>query len=240
MLDHLEGKGSLEIVERDDGFITVGGGPATYFAAVRQWPSVERRAMRWVRGRVLDVGCGAGRGALLLQERGHPVTAIDVSPLAVEVARRRGVRDARVVPFERVDRRLGRFDCVVMLGNNFGLFRSAAGARAMLRRLHAITGDDARIVAASNDPYRTDDRAHLAYHRLNRSRGRMPGQLRIRIRHRQYATPWFDYLLVSPKEMARLVGETGWAVRHLVSGSGGLYVGVLEKVTPKRPPAARR
>src|SRR5918999_2988986 len=85
--------------------------------------------MRYVRGRVLDVGCGAGRAALRLQERGHELVAVDISPLAVEVARRRGVLDAREVPFERVDASLGIFDTVLMLGNNFGLVGSAGGAR---------------------------------------------------------------------------------------------------------------
>ena len=43
-----------EIVERDDGFIQ--GATLSYFAPVRRWAAVERRALRFVRGRVLDVG----------------------------------------------------------------------------------------------------------------------------------------------------------------------------------------
>jgi len=62
--------------ERDDGWFDVSAGAPAYFAApLRRWPSVERRAMREVRGRVLDVGCGAGRLALYLQARGHEVVA---------------------------------------------------------------------------------------------------------------------------------------------------------------------
>jgi SAM-dependent methyltransferase len=50
-----------------------------YFARVAEWPAVERRALRWVHGRVLDAGVGAGRAALELQRRGRSVVGIDVS-----------------------------------------------------------------------------------------------------------------------------------------------------------------
>ncbi len=117
---------ACEIVERDDGFIETNAGPGVYFKPFRRWAAHERRAMRFVRGRVLDVGAGAGRVSLHLQERGHEVVAIDISPGAVEVCRRRGVRDARLCRFEDVGPELGVFDTVVMWGNNFGLFGGPA------------------------------------------------------------------------------------------------------------------
>lgn len=212
-----------EIIERDDGFITSAG--LNYFAPVRRWPAVERRALRYVRGRVLDVGVGAGRVALELQARGREVVAIDVSPGAVEVARNRGVSDVRLLAFEEVDASLGHFDTVAMYGNNFGLFGSRAKARRLLRRLRPFV---ARIVATSNDPYATEDPAHLAYHERNRGRGRMSGQLRLRVRYRDLVGPWFEYLIVSPDEMADIVESTGWQLRRLVRDEGSYFVAVLD------------
>jgi SAM-dependent methyltransferase len=212
-----------EIVERDDGFITSAG--LNYFAPVRRWAAVERRALRFVRGRVLDVGVGAGRVALELQTRGREVVAIDVSPGAVQVARNRGVSDVRLLALEEVDASLGHFDTVVMYGNNFGLFGSRAKARRLLRRLRPFV---ARIVATSNDPYATEDPAHLAYQERNRARGRMSGQLRLRVRYRDLVGPWFEYLIVSPDEMADIVESTGWQLRRLVRDEGSYYVTVLD------------
>jgi SAM-dependent methyltransferase len=183
-----------------------------------------------VRGRVLDVGVGAGRVALELQRRGHDVVGIDVSPNAVEVSRRRGVRDARVLALADMDDSVGPIDTVVMFGNNFGLFGSRPGATWLLRRLGRLTKDHARLVASSFDPYRTDDAAHLGYHGRNRRRGRMPGQVRIRVRHRTARTRWFDYLFVSPDEMRELAASARWTVRTFIEPDpGSLYVGVLEK-----------
>jgi SAM-dependent methyltransferase len=218
-----------EIVERDDGFIEAMLSPAAYFAPFRRWPPVERRALRYVRGRVLDAGCGAGRVALELQDRGRKVVGIDISPLAVQVARKRGVKDARVLPFHRVDATLGRFDTVLLYGNNFGLFANRSRGRRLLRRLLRLTTEKGRIVGGSVDPYGRDDPAHRAYHELNRNRGRLPGQLRLRIRHRDSATPWFDYLIVSPAELEDLLAGTGWHVHRLVQDETPYYVAVLEK-----------
>ena len=230
MLAYLEGAPrAREIVERDDGFVEATEGPATYFAPFRRWPAHQRRAMRFVRGRVLDVGAGAGRVALHLQERGHDVVTIDVSPLAIDVCRRRGVRDARVLAFEDVDGALAPIDTVVMFGNNFGLFGGAAKARRILRRLHRVVADGGRIVAESRDVYETDDPDHLAYQARNRARGRMSGQLRLRVRYRGYRTPWFDYLIASPAEVEELVAETGWRVDQLLRGESGMYTVVIEK-----------
>ena len=229
LLDAYEGRRAVEVVERDDGFV-IGSpvAPDNYFAPFRSWPRHQRQAMRFVRGRALDVGCGAGRVALHLQQRDEEVVAIDLSPLAVEVSRRRGVLDARVLSITAVDKRVGPIDTIVMLGNNFGLFGSPRRARRLLRRFESIGSDRRRIVAEVLDPYTTDDPDHLAYHERNRERGRPPGQIRIRIRHRHYATPWFDYLFVSPAELETLLVDTGWTLKRTIPSAGRLYVAVLE------------
>ena len=229
VLDYFEGRRAHEIIERSDGSVAVSNGPQAYFEPFRRWPAVERKAMRHVHGRVLDVGVGVGRVALHLQERGHEVVGIDTSPLAVEVARRRGVQDARVLAFKDIGPKLGVFDTVVMMGNNFGLFGSAPGARRMLRRLAKLTSEDARVVAASRCPYGTDDPGHLAYQESNRQQGRMAGQIRLRVRHGLYVGRWFDYLIVSPEEMESLAKSGGWKLDKVVRDGDDYYVGVLRK-----------
>ena len=115
LLAGLSGSPVAEIVEREDGFIDASKfGTALYLAPFRRWPAHHRAGMRFARGRVLDVGSGAGRVAMHLQGRGQEVVAIDNSPGAVEVCRRRGVRDARLLSIDDVDESLGIFDTIVM------------------------------------------------------------------------------------------------------------------------------
>src|SRR5215211_7145999 len=184
--------------------------PGEYFGEVALAMDVPRTASVTALTKVTVASCD--REAFYLQERGHEVVGIDNSPLAVEVARRRGVEDARLLAFKDISAKLGVFDTVVMMCSNFGLFGSAIGARRMLRRLARITSPDARIVAGSRDPYATDNPDHLVYQESNRRQGRMSGQLRLRLRHGHYIGRWFDYLIVSPDEMDSLAKSGGWQV----------------------------
>lgn len=230
ILAHLLGRNSYEVVERDDGFVGLSGGAKNYFSSYSEWPGYQRAGIRHAKGRVLDIGCGAGRVGLYLQEKGLEVTGIDISPLAVRVCRKRGMRKVRKMSISEVGRfRPSSFDTIVMYGNNFGLFGSPEHARLLLKRLHRITSKGALIIAESRDPYRTDDPVHLAYHRFNRQRGRMAGQLKIRIRFRNFVGNWFDYLLVSKKEMKGILKGTGWGAKRFIQGKDSIYVAIIKK-----------
>jgi SAM-dependent methyltransferase len=232
LYDLYKGQKVVEIVERDDGLIDPSDAyPEYYLAEYRDWPPREKLAGQYVKGRVLDIGCGGGRWSLYLQKKGHDVLGIDISPLVVKVCKLRGLHNVKVKSITEVDSRLGRFDTILMMGNNFGLFGGPKRARLLLKRFYHMTGPDARIIAESLDIYkRPVDPVHRQYQSWNRSRGRMSGQVRIRIRYRRYATPWFDYLLVSKPEMKEILQGTGWRIRRfMASRKSPAYVAIIEK-----------
>ena len=230
LYDSYKGKNVVEVVERDDGFIgTSAIYPRHYLASYKDWSRREKRAMQYARGRVLDLGCGGGKNSLYLQKKGHDVLGIDISPLAVKVSRLRGVRDARVMSITDVNRRLGLFDTVLMMGNNFGLFGNPSKAKNLLRKFHIMTGDNARIIAESLDPYATEDSVHLSYHSLNRKRGKWPGELKLRVRYRNHVTPWFEYLIISKRQMKKILQGTGWKVKRFLGSQGPAYIAVIMK-----------
>lgn len=229
LLAHHQGVDCFEVYEREDGFLDVIGDPSGYFSGYAEWSGIQQQALALVRGRVLDVGVGAGRFALYLQAKGHAVVGIDVSAGALEVCRLRGVAEVHPLPFHRIDDSLGVFDTILMMGNNFGLFATPQRARWLLRRLKSLTSPDAVLVAESRDVYQTDRPEHLAYHQHNRSRGKLAGELRIRCRYRQFVGDWTPYLMVSQAEMAQIVEGTGWQIAEILSSPGSQYVAVLSK-----------
>jgi len=217
------------LLERYDGYITDAGTAAAYFREYKDWSLHERKALRFTRGRILDIGCGAGRHSLYLQEKGFEVTGIDNSPLSIEVCRQRGLKNTAVLPINDIDPSIGIYDTVLMLGHNFGLFGSFNGTRSILKKLDRITSDQARIIATTTDVYRTEDPDQLNYHEYNRNHGRMSGQLKVKVRYKKFATPWFDYLIVSKDEMENILDGTGWKVTKYIDQDDSHYAAIIEK-----------
>lgn len=223
-------KPTAETIERDDGLIDFGSEAGMYFSEYEKWSAVEKRAIEFVKGKVLDVGCGAGRHSIYLQEKGLDVTGIDNSPDAIKVCRLRGLKKAEALPIENVEKLAGNnFDTIIMFGNNFGLFGSPEKAKDILENFSRITANEAQIIAGTLDPCKTDDPKHLAYHNQNRERGRLSGQVKMRIIYEGAVGEWFDYLFVSPAEMTEIFKDTDWQIREFIESKGAHFFAVIEK-----------
>ncbi len=221
---------TAEFIERDDNYLDTGSEAGLYFFEYEQWSPLEHKAIERVKGRVLDIGCGAGRHALYLQQKGFDVTAIDNSPGAIEVCKLRGLKNAMVKPIVKVDEfKPNSFDTILMLGNNFGLFGDAENAKLILKKLSRITFSEAQIIAGTRNPYQTDSPEHLEYHEFNRRRGRMPGQIKMRVRYGKTVGAWFDYLFVSPEEMQEIVADTDWQIKEFIESGEAHYFAVIGK-----------
>ena len=231
LLDWAMGGTSPEVLEREDGFTQVGAGPDVYLSRFSGWPAAERRSIRYMHGRVMDVGCGAGRVALELQNRGVEVVALDASPLAAKTAKIRGVNEVWSMPLEDLDSRIETFDSIVLFGNNFGIFETPTRARQMLVQLAKRTKPGARIFAESTNAYcggaPSFDRSY--YHR-NKARGLSPGQVKLRYHYGHLVGPWFRWLYVSRSEMRTILVGTGWHLeRTLGAHQSEPYVAILVK-----------
>jgi SAM-dependent methyltransferase len=226
LTDSLEGGATSVVLERDDGWI--GSEPlAWYFDAPEAWSEAERSALEFVRGRVIDVASGGGRVALALQERGHNVLATDISPLAIDICRRRGVARTAVAGIDKV-MSMGPVDTVTMLGTDLALLGPPAAAHRILRGIHQATGPNGRIVGSCGNPPATDP-AHVAYAERNRRFGRLANHRVFRVRYRDLATPWFDYVFRSPLEMATAAERAGWKVTEMLAETSVQYTVLLEK-----------
>ncbi len=220
------------IIERDDGCIYDGGGLKTYFAGYNKWPAREKEAMKHVRGKVLDLGAGAGRHALYLQKKGYPVTATDNSPLAVQLCMERGVKKALCLPIEETSKLGTVYDTVLMMCNNFGLFGNKRKAKKLLKQLFKKTAPDAGIIAESYE-YKTP--FFREYIKRNKKLGREPGDFRARIRYGKFCTPWFNYFRATKHEMADILKGTGWKIELIIQKTEPSYIAIIRKANNFKP-----
>jgi SAM-dependent methyltransferase len=216
-----------EYVERDDGLLLKSRLTKTYFSEIEDWNPVEREIIDHARSRVLDLACGPGRVSLYLQRKGIDVMGVDASPGAVEVAKKRGVRAVATVPLEEVDAVSGPFETATLFGNDFGLLRDTEHAKMILSKIAAVTSDSAHLLAIACDPYQTQAPQHLRYHQWNRERGRLPGQLRIRVIAKDVVGEWFDYLFLSPEEMEHILADTQWRMLRLFTHPSTVSYGAM-------------
>jgi len=231
LLDYFSGKSAEEYIERNDGLLTTGKNLNTqvYFSEYNEWPELEQRAVRLAHGKILDIGCGAGRHALYLQAKGFDVWGIDTSPLAIKICKKRGLKHARMLDIKDIDKLNYKFDSILLLGNNMALLGDIKKGKQILRKLKNVTNQDAYIFGTCVNPHLTKDAVHLQYQNQNKREGRMPGELTLRIRYKNLVGPWFKYIFMSPRELKDLLRGTGWAVEK-VHNSGVSYLAIIKKV----------
>jgi SAM-dependent methyltransferase len=166
-----------------------------------------------------------------LQERGHDVVGLDSSPLALRTARRLGLRHTRCLSVEQFTADVGGYDTIVLFGNNFGVFGTPGHLRRVLSAWARRTPPGARILAGSTNPYCGGaPTLTRSYYVRNRQRGRMPGQVRLRVHYGNRTGPWFSWLFVSRREMKGLLQGTGWHQGRILGGApADPYVAVLDK-----------
>ncbi|MBD3407445.1 MAG: methyltransferase domain-containing protein [Candidatus Lokiarchaeota archaeon] len=228
MEDALSGFEDEYEIERDDGYTTKGS-VKQYSAPIQDWFSCERNAIKLARGKVLDIGCGAGRVLQYLKKIGIEGTGIDNSPSAIEACKKRGLQNVSLMSAAEMDYPKNTFDTIVLFGNNFGILGETHKIVKMLKDIYRISTDNAIILACSRNPESTDNEAHIKYHQKNREQNLPPGYVTIRIRYKEAIGDWFSLLMVDEKDMELIANQAGWTIKRKFDGEAGLYVGVLEK-----------
>ena len=138
--------------------------PVTHlFRSIQEMPVLEQKALQLAKGRVLDIGAGAGCHALALQEKGLAVKAIDISPLSCEAMKLRGVKDAECINLfdlhlssgnhsgENQEQFESGFDTILLLMNGTGIAGKIEHLPALFQRLKALLNPGGQILIDSSD-----------------------------------------------------------------------------------------
>lgn len=111
---------------------------------------LEQQALQLSRGKVLDVGCGAGSHSLYLQEVKHlETTALDISPRSIQICQYRGIKNSwcgSILDFEGE-----KFDTILLLMNGTGIFQSLSLIDRYLQQLKKLLHDNGQILIDGTD-----------------------------------------------------------------------------------------
>jgi SAM-dependent methyltransferase len=123
---------------------------AYLFRSYAEMPLIEQKALQLSKGRVLDVGCGAGSHSLTLQnDRNLEVTSIDISPNAIQTCTLRGLKNAKVQDIMALENE--KYDTILLLMNGTGIFGTLKQTAKFLQKLKNLLNPNGQILIDSSD-----------------------------------------------------------------------------------------
>ncbi len=132
------------------------------FRSFNEMPKLEKKALQLCKGKVLDVGCGAGIHSLYLQKKGFEVTAIDISANAIKACKLRGLQNAQVHNLLALEEE--KFDTILLLMNGTGIFGTLSETSKYLQKLKSLLNPNGQILIDSSDIiYMFDEDADGSY-----------------------------------------------------------------------------
>ncbi|MCP4904539.1 MAG: class I SAM-dependent methyltransferase [bacterium] len=197
-----------------------------YFTLEGRLAELDQIALDRCRGRVLDVGAGAGRHARALAARGLEVVAIDVSPLAVSLCRGRGVGDARILDVMEIDSEsgLGQFDTLFFGMQTIGVAGGVETLRRLLERLKSVLAPGGELVVDSSE-LREAWQGDEADTRPTR------GEIVLSTRYRGWRGEPFAWLYLSEQDLRSVASEAGFGMETLGRVERGEYLAALRLET---------
>jgi len=210
------------LIRRDDGFEQLV--PASVFFS-EEFPDLEKIALQYCRGSILDVGAAAGRHSLELLRHGHQVTALDILPEMKEIMQARGVPDVVIEDIRSYGKK--RFDTLLMLMNGIGMVGNFPSLDPFLSHAHSLLTPGGQILCDSIDVEKTENPTHVAYRERNVSLGMSPGQQTFTIRHGEIQGEPFDWLHLGFHTLSKQAERCGWRAKLLTQEPSGRYLALL-------------
>ena len=198
--------------------------PVEYlFRSFSEMPQLEQQALKLAKGKILDVGCGAGSHSLYLQNKGFEVCAIDVSDKAIETCVLRGIKNARVQNILAVQNET--FDTILLLMNGTGIFGTLAALPTYLQHLKSHMNPNGQILLDSSDLiYMYDENEDGSYS--------IPvegyyGELSFTVSYKGQTDPPFPWLYLDYNTLQRAAQANGLQCELIAEGEHFDYLARL-------------
>jgi len=187
--------GFLINIVRDDGHISASN-PEDWLS--NKFSDMEKGMLSVIKthSRILDIGCGAGKHAIYLQEKGNNVTGIDISGGSIKIAKKRGLAKAvNTSIWDFHPKEDERYDYVTLFGYTIGLAGNIKGLKQILSKLKSLLKTKGSVVLNSVDWRNPKENIHQNY-----QKGKIgyKGLVKLRLEYRGKKGNWFDWIWIDP------------------------------------------
>lgn len=197
---------------------------AHFFRNFEAMPRLEQRAILECKGRVLDVGAGTGTHSLELQQRGFQVTALDISQLACEIMKKRGI--SQVICEDFYSHAYKTYHTILFLMNGIGIVGTLHGFPRFFESLSHILEPGGHVLVDSSDLrylYEDDDGSYAiplcGYY----------GELEYTVEFGDYTSKPFPWVYVDFDTLARAAKLAGWNCTLVAEGEHYDFLARLTK-----------
>lgn len=180
------------------------------FRTYDEMPDLEQEALELCKGKVLDVGAGAGVHSLELQDRGLEVYPIEVSEGAVAYMKKVGLK-ARELNF--FDLKNEKYDTILMMMNGIGIAGKLSNLEHTLLHAKSLLNPGGRILCDSSDiKYLYEDEDGALWIDLN---SEYYGNFRFQMKYKKEKGPWFDWLYVDYDNLHQAATKVGLKAKRV-------------------------
>lgn len=198
---------------------------AYLFRSYKDMPKLEQKALQLAKGKVLDVGCGAGSHALYLQnDKKLDVKAIDISENAIKACKLRGLKNAEVVNVLDLDAS-EKYDTILLLMNGTGIFGKLNQISTYLQKLKILLNEGGQILIDSSDIIYMFDQDEDGAYEINANG--YYGELTFSLEYKREKEDEFDWLYLDYNTLQNAAHANGLECELILEGEHFDYLARL-------------
>jgi SAM-dependent methyltransferase len=201
--------------------------PAYFFRTYEEMPLQEQEALKRCKGRVLDVGAGAGAHSIWLKNKGLETVSIDISPFSCDTMKERGLKEVLCCDvYSLTDQ---KFDTILLLMNGAGVAQTLPGLSILLNHLKNLLNQGGRILADSSDLlYLFTDENGESW--VDIASDTYYGEMEYQLSYKNIKGKKFPWLFVDPDTLTDYAENAGFRVTDKIKGVHFDYLVELELV----------